>query len=68
MGQFWRMDRFFVIVCEFLFVKTGTGKTYTMVGKLETPKAGLMSRSLDDIFYRLNQDDRYSYSVKLAYL
>jgi len=39
-----------------------------MVGKLETPKAGLMSRSLDDIFYRLNQEDRYFYSVKLAYL
>ena len=39
-----------------------------MRGTLDTPKAGLMSRSLDDIFFRLSQNDKYNYQVKLAYL
>ena len=49
--------------------QTGTGKTYTMIGKLQSKhKKGIMSRSLDDIFTRLEADQKYQYSVKLAYL
>ena len=39
-----------------------------MMGKLETPKTGLITRTMDDIFSRLSCDNRYSYTVNIAYL
>jgi len=39
-----------------------------MIGKLETPNKGIITRTLDDIFNRLELETRYSYTISLSYL
>jgi hypothetical protein len=38
------------------------------MGKLETPSKGLIIRTLDDIFERIQNENRYSYTVAISYL
>ena len=45
---------------------TGSGKTYTMVGKGE--KCGLMIRSIRDLFKIINSDKERIYSIKISYV
>ena len=45
---------------------TGSGKTYTMVGKGEN--CGLMIRSIRDLFKFINNDTTKSYSIKISYV
>jgi len=45
---------------------TGSGKTYTMVGKGEN--TGLMIRSIRDLFKVVNSDQSKAYSIKISYI
>ena len=45
---------------------TGSGKTYTMVGKGEN--TGLMIRSIRDLFKVVNNDQSKTYSIKISYI
>ena len=45
---------------------TGSGKTYTMVGKGEN--TGLMIRSIRDLFKVVNSDQSKTYSIKISYV
>ena len=45
---------------------TGSGKTYTMVGKGEN--CGLMIRSIRDLFRIINNDKSRLYSIKISYV
>ena len=45
---------------------TGSGKTYTMVGKGEN--TGLMIRSIRDLFKVVNSDQSKTYSIKISYI
>ena len=45
---------------------TGSGKTYTMVGKGEN--CGLMIRSIRDLFRIINNDKNRLYSIKISYV
>ena len=45
---------------------TGSGKTYTMVGKGEN--CGLMIRSIRDLFKIINNDKERLYSIKISYV
>ena len=45
---------------------TGSGKTYTMVGKGEN--TGLMIRSIRDLFKVVNNDQSKAYSIKISYI
>ena len=45
---------------------TGSGKTYTMVGKGEN--CGLMIRSIRDLFKIINNDKERIYSIKISYI
>ena len=45
---------------------TGSGKTYTMVGKGEN--CGIMIRSIRDLFKFINNDTTKSYSIKISYV
>ena len=45
---------------------TGSGKTYTMVGKGE--KCGVMIRAIRDLFKIINNDKEKMYSIKISYV
>ena len=45
---------------------TGSGKTYTMVGRGE--KCGLMIRSIRDLFKIINSDKERIFSIKISYV
>lgn len=50
--------------------QTGTGKTYTMEGDLEGPQRGIIPRTVEDIFYCIENDPEPTskYLVRASYL
>ncbi|CAD8110627.1 unnamed protein product [Paramecium sonneborni] len=52
----------------FCYGQTGTGKTYTMMGKIDTEEKGIIPRTFEQIFNEIALDDDYSYSVQIGYL
>lgn len=54
--------------CVFAYGATGAGKTYTMMGTLESP--GIMSLTLKDLFAKISHQRTQSetFDVKLSYL
>lgn len=54
---------------RFNMYKTGTGKTYTMLGlPNDKQKKGIIPRSLEHIFDTALHDKKYTYEVRIAYL
>ena len=50
----------------FAFGATGSGKTYTMVGN--NKESGIMIRSINDLFLKLNNEKNKDYSVHISYI
>ena len=50
----------------FAFGATGSGKTYTMVGNNQ--ESGIMIRSINDLFLKLNNEKNKDYSVHISYI
>lgn len=51
----------------FAYGSTGSGKTHTMIGDRCTQSAGMVPRTIDEIFSRLNGMD-VEYTVRISYL
>lgn len=50
-----------------MFVCTGAGKTYTMLGRDDNP--GIMALTLTELFYMMGQtQDDHVYRVTMSYL
>ncbi|KAK3547802.1 hypothetical protein QTP86_031443, partial [Hemibagrus guttatus] len=57
-------------VCIFAYGQTGAGKSYTMMGKAEPEKLGIVPQMCKDLFNRIteNTDPDLSYSVEVSYM
>ncbi|CAD8097336.1 unnamed protein product [Paramecium sonneborni] len=52
----------------FCYGQTGTGKTYTMMGKLDSEEKGITPRTFEQIFNEIQADTNNIYTVQLGYL
>ncbi|CAD8201731.1 unnamed protein product [Paramecium octaurelia] len=52
----------------FCYGQTGTGKTYTIMGKIDTEERGITPRTFEQIFHDISLDDEYTYNVQMGYL
>ncbi|CAD8189657.1 unnamed protein product [Paramecium pentaurelia] len=52
----------------FCYGQTGTGKTYTIMGKIDTEEKGITPRTFEQIFHEIQLDDDYTYTVQMGYL
>ncbi|CAK90171.1 unnamed protein product (macronuclear) [Paramecium tetraurelia] len=52
----------------FCYGQTGTGKTYTMMGKLDSDEKGITPRTFEQIFNEIQADTNNIYTVQLGYL
>eukprot|EP00096_Caligus_rogercresseyi_P016446 TRINITY_DN910_c0_g1_i2.p1 TRINITY_DN910_c0_g1~~TRINITY_DN910_c0_g1_i2.p1 ORF type:complete len:1078 (-),score=315.91 TRINITY_DN910_c0_g1_i2:356-3589(-) len=52
----------------FAYGQTGTGKTFTMEGVPESPKAGVVPRALNDLFDGLRVSAVKDYAIRVSYL
>ncbi|CAD8095340.1 unnamed protein product [Paramecium sonneborni] len=52
----------------FCYGQTGTGKTYTMMGQLDSDEKGITPRTFEQIFNEIQADANNIYTVQLGYL
>ncbi|CAD8173626.1 unnamed protein product [Paramecium octaurelia] len=52
----------------FCYGQTGTGKTYTMMGRLDSDEKGITPRTFEQIFNEIQADTNNIYTVQLGYL
>ena len=49
----------------FCYGQTGTGKTHTLTGEMDSENKGIIPRSVDDVFQRIEADTSHEYVVKM---